>query len=179
MTDQQTNPFATAEAWSPGGSILTARKEPYLCTIREIEQGTSSGNYPQLTVRFGNEEGEITDWIVTKAVGKVVALAESAGVGRPNDQQVRPEGEGFVFHPDWIKSFEGKQIGVVVRQERDRTDPTRMRDRVAGYTTPDKAQGPSAGGGAGSWTGGAQPTSAPGFQVGAGAQSAIDDDIPF
>jgi hypothetical protein len=177
------NPFATAEAWDVStGTILPARPEPYLCTIREMDgTGTSSGEHPQITVKAGNDEGEITDWIVVipSTIGKMVQLAEAVGIPRPTDEQVRPDGTGFRLHPEYLAAFVGKQVGVVVRAERDNKDATKMRDRVKGYVTPDKAKGsapsPDAGGPQGdpiSWDfSGTGNTGTP--------QSAIDDDIPF
>jgi hypothetical protein len=183
-----TNPFAEAEAWSVGGSILKARKEPYLCKVLEVDgTATSSGGYPEIDVKVGNEEGEITDWIVVlpQTIGRVAQLTDALGVPRPTDDQVAADGDGFRLHPQYLAALVGKEIGVFVHEERDRNDPTRMKDRVKGYCKADDARGAQP---AADWGQPATPQHAgsPGPNgtffppaVGTGAQNAVDDDIPF
>jgi hypothetical protein len=153
------NPFATEEAWEAGDSILVARPEPYLVDILEAEQGTSSGGYPEIVVKTGNEEGQITDWIVVTdaTVGKVLMLTEAAGLDRPTDEQVSKVDKGWALDPKYVQQLIGKKVGVKVRAEKDQRDPTKTRDRVAGYVPADKASATPA------------PSGAP----------AADDDIPF
>jgi hypothetical protein len=173
------NPFATEDAWAVGDSILPARPEPYLCTIREVDgAATSSGNFPQIDVKVGNADGAITDWIVVipATIGKVVQLTDAAGLPRPTDQQVKPDGDGYRLHPDYLAQLIDKQVGVFVRSEPDRMDATKTRDRVKGYCSADKC-GPA---GAQSGNGAAGADVTWDFSgTSAKPQNAIDDDIPF
>jgi hypothetical protein len=132
------NPFATEQAWGisegGGGGILPAGE--HLVAVHEIDgTTTSSGGYPQIVVTLGNPEGTIRDWIVVipSTIGKVVQLTDAAGLERPTDEQVEADGPGYRLDPKYLGKLVGKQIGVVVRDEADRNDPTRTRQRVAGY----------------------------------------------
>lgn len=164
------NPFATAESWDVGGGFLTAGD--HICEILEIDgTGTSSGNHPQIEVKVGNAEGEIRDWIVVipTTIGKVVQLTDAAEIERPSDDEVVPEGTGFRLAPAYLNRLLGKKVGVIVRQEPDRQDPTKMRDRVKGYVPAHKIK----------------PSDVPmntGIPVAAGGfpgTATSDDDIPF
>jgi hypothetical protein len=133
MTD---NPFATEKAWnvSEGGGILPAGE--HVVQIVDVEgDGNSSGGYPQIVVNAGNDEGTIRDWIVVipSTIGKVVQLTDAAGLDRPSDAQVDADGAGYRLDPRYLDKLVGKQVGVVVRDEPDRQDPTRTRQRVAGW----------------------------------------------
>jgi hypothetical protein len=133
------NPFATEQAWSVSegtGSILP--EGDHVVEILSCEgSGTSSGGYPQLELQVGNADGQIRDWIVVipSTIGKVVQLTDAAGLERPNEAQVLSEGPGYRLDPKYLDQLVGRQVGVLVRQEPDRNDPTRMRDRVKGYVT--------------------------------------------
>lgn len=127
------NPFEDADRWEVSTeNILT--KGNYLCEIAEAEGDTSSGNYPQITLKLVAEQGYITDWLVyhEKLLGKVSSLYEAAGV------QVPQEGEFNVadhcrLTEACIARVVGKKVGVVVRPEPDRQNPGQFRDRVKGY----------------------------------------------
>jgi hypothetical protein len=187
------NPFAEAEAWDvSGGQILSARPEPYLCTIESVDgTASSSRGNPQIDVKLVANEGSITDWVVVlpQTLGRVVQLTDAVGLPRPKDEEVAPDGEGFRLHPQYLASMVGKQVGVFVNAERDQMDPTKMRDRVRSYCPAADAQkAQPAGGGGPAWGGtpAAQHTGSPGpggtfFPAATGAKpaNAIDDDIPF
>jgi hypothetical protein len=160
------NPFATEEAWSVStGGILPAGE--HLVEIYEVEgDGTSSGGYPQIVVKASNADGSITDWIVVipSTIGKVVQLTDAAGLERPTDAQVEADGPGYRLDPKYVAKLVGKQVGVVVRDEADRNDPTKIRQRVAGWVAPGVVKKSDV------------PSDASDFQAPA---TVSDDDIPF
>lgn len=169
MTETKTNPFATSEAWAPGsgGSILGPGN--YVLDVLSVDGAQdSTGGYPQLVVEFGNEDGTVKDWLVLiqSAAGKTVALIEAAGLETPTDDQVAADGPGFRIDPKYLAQFEGKKVGVVIGEEPDRNDPTKMRTRVQGYLTPDKINQELA-------------PDTTGLGNGSTPGTASDDDIPF
>jgi hypothetical protein len=176
-----TNPFATEEAWDVStGTILAGDldtgygKGNHLCTVDSIDgAGSSSGGHPQVEINCSNEQGQIRDWIVVipQTIGKVVNFTDACGLERPTDEQVRPDGTGFRLDPQYLAQAVGKQVGVIVRKERNDLDPSKPdKDRVKGYVTPDKLNA----------SGGATPTgAAEAFAKPANTQAPIDDDIPF
>lgn len=130
-----TNPFASAEPWE----VSTERILPegnHVVRIEEASGGTSSGQHPQIELRFVNEAGSIRDWLViTQAtVGKVVSLAQATGVGVPGDDDV----DGLRVRDEWIYRLVGKTVGIVVREEPDNRDPSKTRTRVQGYVDPSR-----------------------------------------
>jgi hypothetical protein len=135
MTNE--NPFATEKAWnvSEGGGILPAGE--HVVEIYEADGAgpKSSGGYPQIVVQAGNADGTTRDWIVVipSTIGKVVQLTDAAGLERPSDAQVEADGPGYRLDPAYLEKLVGKQVGVVIRDEPDRQDPTRTRQRVAGW----------------------------------------------
>jgi hypothetical protein len=163
------NPFASEKAWGiseGGGGILPVGD--HVVEIQDIDgAGYSSGGYPQIIVNAGNDEGTIRDWIVVipSTIGKVVQLTDAAGLERPTDEQVEADGPGYRLDPRYTDQLVGKQVGVVVREEPDRNDPSRMRTRVGGWvpvSAVKKSDVPSD-------TSGFEPV----------AQTVSDDDIPF
>jgi hypothetical protein len=161
------NPFATEKAWSvsEGGGILPAGE--HLVEVVDIEgDSTSSGGYPQIVVNVSNADGQIRDWIVVipSTIGKVVQLTDAAGLERPTDAQVEADGPGYRLDPKYLDKLVGKQVGVVVRDEADRNDPSKVRQRVAGYVAPSSVKQSDV------------PSDASEFQTPA---TVSDDDIPF
>jgi hypothetical protein len=138
------NPFATEKAWDVmDGSILS--HGDYVCTISVDEGGdaNSSGGHPQVVLQLTDDAGAgfITDWIVVipSTIGKWVQLTDAAGIERPGDDEVTPEGTGYRFKASYLKKVDGKKVGVIVRQEPNRQDPTKPpKDRVKGYVPADQ-----------------------------------------
>lgn len=164
-----TNPFATETAWDvgDGGSILSAGD--HLVKVIDLDgEGNSKNGYPQIEVKLGNDQGDIRDWIVVipSTIGKVVQLTDAAGLERPNDTEVSLEGSGYRFTPTYLARLLGKEVGVIVREEPDRNDPSRTRTRVQGYVTRDKI----------TTTDGTPVAS---FSQPQATPSAADDSIPF
>jgi hypothetical protein len=159
------NPFATEKAWAVGEGILPAG-DHVVEVLEASGTGTSSGGYPQIEIRVGNADGEIRDWIVVipTTIGKVVQLTDAVGLDRPTDAQVEADGPGYRLDPKYLDQLIGKKVGVLVRQEADRNDPTKMRDRVKGYV-PHGDIGPSD-----------VPADTSGLSD---AKPADDEDIPF
>jgi hypothetical protein len=164
------NPFAD-QPWETSSVTDILPAGDHVVTISAVEDGTSSGGHPQLEVKAGNDEGVITDWIVVipTALWRATSLFAACGLEKPADGQVKEEGTGYRIDPAYFGQCVGKQVGVLVRQEPDRNDPTRMRDRVKGWVTVEEIT--------------AAHTDAPadGFKdpVPAGAGKVADDDIPF
>jgi hypothetical protein len=138
------NPFQTEEAWNVStGTMLT--EGDHFCHVTSVNgSGTSSGGYPQIEIEVGNAEGSIRDWIVVipTSIGRVVQLTDACGLPRPTDEQVEMEPNGYRLDAEYLEQLVGKAVGVIVRAEPDRLDPTRTRDRVKGYVTPDQVQAP-------------------------------------
>lgn len=173
------NPFATEQAWDVGGGFLG--KGDHICEVLEIDGSptqTSSGGHPQIEVKVGNGDGEIKDWIVVKenTIGKVVQLTDACGVERPTDAQVRPEGTGYRLDPAYLATLVGKKVGVIVREEPNKLDPTAPpRDRVKGFVPVHKIKAPAD---IPVDTSGYAPTEAFGATFPSAVANA-EDDIPF
>jgi hypothetical protein len=162
------NPFASERAWtvSEGGEILPAGE--HLVEIEEVDGGNkSSGGHPQIEVRLSNNEGQIRDWIVVipATIGRVAMFTDAAGLDRPSDAQVTAEGSGYRLDARYLDQLIGRKVGVVVRDEKDRNDPTRTRQRVAGYVPASSVAGKSD-----------VPSDTSGFDQ---PKQLVADDIPF
>jgi hypothetical protein len=128
-----TNPFVTEEAWAVS-SFLPAGD--HVCKVLEIDgEGNSSGQHPQIEIKVGNMMGEIRDWIVVipATIGKVIQFTDAVGLRRPTDEEVTPEGTGYRLDPKYLALAVDQEVGVMVRAEPDRNDPSKTRDRVKGY----------------------------------------------
>lgn len=167
------NPFAD-QPWETSGSPILSEGD-HLVTLHSVDgNGTTSGGHPQIEVKMGNAQGEITDWIVVipTSLFRPVALFAAAGLEKPTDEQVVPDGTGYRIDPNYLGRLVGKQVLVIVRKEPDRNDPTKQRDRVKGYREPgDVASDVPADM---SGLGGGTPVAAA-----AAPGSVPDDDIPF
>jgi hypothetical protein len=133
------NPFTTAEAWEASTDTILSAGD-HVVKVMEIDgSGNSSGGHPQIELRMSNDLGSLRDWIVVipSTVGKVTQLFEALGLDRPTDDQVVQDATGWRFDPKYLDQAHGRQVGVIVREEPDRQDPTRMRTRVKGYVKPD------------------------------------------
>jgi hypothetical protein len=146
-TQQDSNPFANAEPWDvqkERSSAAILGKGGYVCRVTDVDQEgenrvTSRGN-PQFVVQLADEgsQGEIRDWIVVndKTIRKVAQLTDAAGIRRPKDIEVTPEGPGYRFSDDYLKLLIGQRLGVWVDEEPKRDDPTQMRSVIASYDKP-------------------------------------------
>jgi hypothetical protein len=158
------NPFKSEKAWSvnEGSGVILPAGDHVVEVLDADGEGTSSGGYPQLEVKCGNADGEIRDWIVVipSTIGKVVQLTDAAGVDRPTDEQVVADGAGYRLDAKYLDQLVGKKVGIIVREEPDRNDPSRTRTRVKGYV-------PSG------------QIAASDVPSGPAQQQIADDDIPF
>lgn len=178
-----TNPFLTEEAWEVStDTILTAGD--HATKVQEAEKGISSGGYPQVIVKTGNDTGQIRDWLVItpRSIGKIVQLTDALGVPRPTDEDIA-DTETYELTDAYVAAWVGKPVGTIVRSEPDQKNPGQTRDRVAGYVPVSQIAGQP----------GSSDVSNDGFAppvqdsfggmessgVQNTGQNAIDDDIPF
>jgi hypothetical protein len=133
--------FDPKQAWAVNTSSLLPRGN-YVCEILEINaKKLSSGGYPMIELKVGNDQGEIRDWLVISSAatfGKFTQLVLSCGV--PEDGYPKP-GEDFDttdgrVEQRYAAKLQGCKVGVVVREEEDSRNPGRMRSAVAGYCLP-------------------------------------------
>lgn len=144
--------FNPDESWDAGTQLLP--KGDHVCEIREIQAGqsTSSGGYPMVVVRVGNEAGELKDWLVISSpatFGKFTALVLAAGIPEadwPKPDQDFDSSTGRIKQ-EYADKLQGRKVGVVVREDYDNSTPPKLRPEVAGYTDPTKINGagPTAG----------------------------------
>jgi len=105
----------------------TPRK--HLVRVLEAVEGESSGGYPQIAVLWGNDEGQIRDWVVVKpednisqgTFGKVVAIYNALGLEVPSGKNATIKSE------DWLD----QRAVITVGLEKDRKGD--FRDRVQAY----------------------------------------------
>lgn len=138
MTD---NPFDGVDAWEPGGGFLPAGD--HKCRVAEIDGSTeSSGNHPQIVVTVGNDLGSSTDKIVVidSTLGKVWQFLSACGLEKPSADEVAPSGDGYVLDPKYLAKVVGKEVGVIVRPEQGRSDPTRTFDVIQSYVEANKVE---------------------------------------
>lgn len=121
------------EAWSSGVMLPVGW---HLVTVDEAEEGTSSGQHPQLELAFTGNEGSIRDWLVdTEAArGKIKSMLEAAGI--------EIGGGDWELDPS---SLVGRKLEIYVGEEPDRDDPAKMRRRVKAYRPPQGGNGSSGG----------------------------------
>jgi hypothetical protein len=121
------------EAWK-GGGMLTANPDgspkKHHVQVLEAVEGESSGHYPQIAILWGNEDGQIRDWVVVKppdaegeggTFGKVVAVYEALNLPVPKGKNATIDAS------KWI----GRWGVIIVGWQKDRKGD--MRDRVIGY----------------------------------------------
>lgn len=132
------NPFHTTDPWEVQTETIFGPGN-YVVTIQDAQGGTSSGGHPQIELKLVNDQGAIRDWLVITdaAIGKVVALCNATGLPLPEDDDLEP-GEHLRLKQVYIDRLVGLKTGVVVRDEPDYKDPTRMRSRVQGYVDPSR-----------------------------------------
>lgn len=158
--------YEQVDAWeTPTDTILPAGNFVVEITDTDTEAETS-GHNPQLIVRHANSQGRTTNWIVitAKSMGKIAQVFDVAGVQRPQEGEFDPQTGKLT--PMCAARLHGRWVGVVIRDEEDFKDRTRMRPRVQGYVPKGKITGESAPT--------TQSSSAP-----AAAQRFSDTDIPF
>jgi hypothetical protein len=130
------NPFQSTDAWE----VQTERLLPdgnHVVTIQSAEDGTSSGQHPQIELEVSNSQGRLRDWLVITdaSIGKVVALAQAASVELPSDEDIL---DGLRLKQSWMDKLVGKKVGIVARDEPDYKDPTKTRTRIQGYVAPER-----------------------------------------
>jgi len=132
------NPFRTTDAWEVQTERLLGEGN-HVVNITVAEDGTSSGRHPQIELQLANGDGEIRDWLVITpaSVGKVVALAQAAGIDLPTDDDIA-DSDTLRLKQEYIDRLHGKVVGAVVRNEPSFKDPSRMIPRVQGYVAPEK-----------------------------------------
>lgn len=123
--------FQAAEAWKVSDAMLPPGD--HLVTIVNPIVSESSGGYPQIELRVENAQGSLRDWIVIlpSTIGKVVSVFDAAGVARPQEGEFDPE-TGRLTDAT-VDRLHNRRVGVVVRQEPDNRDPTKLRTRIQGY----------------------------------------------
>jgi hypothetical protein len=134
------NIFKSTEAWDVSTERILGEGN-HVVEIKDARVGTSSGGHPQIELQLGNSEGEIRDWLViTQAsIGKVVALAQSADMALPDDDEI--EGDGLRLKQVYVDRFVGRQVGIVVRDEPSYKDPDKTVSKVQGYVEPARLKG--------------------------------------
>lgn len=126
--------FDAVEAWDVSTDTLLGVGN-HVVQLADLEDGDSSGGFPQVEIRNENAQGAIRDWLVISpaSFGKVPMLCNAAGVV-PNDEEKAYISENAGRLPaSLLARLQGKTVGIVVREEDDRMDPTKKRLRVAGY----------------------------------------------
>ncbi|CAB4197815.1 hypothetical protein UFOVP1313_33 [uncultured Caudovirales phage] len=167
------NPFAV-EAWdvsSAGGSADSfLGAGDHVVTVQEVDgTTTSSGGYPQIELRLGNESGSIRDWLVItpSTYGKIAQVIQALGVELP-DAETEISQDDHRVAQGYLDGWIGKSVGVIARDEPAYNDPSKMRTRIKGYVSVDKIT-PAPASNGGDVQG----------QAFAPANSGIDADLPF
>jgi len=124
--------YGGAEAWKVQDQLLPIGD--HVVTIINPMSGDSSGGFPQVELRVENELGSLRDWLVItpNTIGKVVMVFDAAGVDRPQDGEFDPETGKLT--DACVDRLHNRKVGVIVREEPDNRDPTKMRRRIMGYT---------------------------------------------
>lgn len=131
--------FNPEEKWNVSTeSLLPAGN--YVCEILEIESGPtvkSSGKYPEVRVKLGNDQGVSRDWITISSpqtFGKFTALVLAVGFDEADWPQPDEDfsTEDGTVKQSYSNKLLGKKVGVVIRDEtNNRTGD--IRPRVKGY----------------------------------------------
>ena len=142
------------EAWAAGAILPPGWHD---VAIVSSEEGKSSGGYPQIELEYEGSAGTIREWMVVteKSKGNVKQLLNAAGI----------EAQGGEW--DWDPaSLIGRKVGILVVEEPDYNDPTKVRSNVSAHRPPGQGANdlPVKGGEPG--------------PAGVGAKKA-EDDIPF
>lgn len=135
--------FEGAADWSVSTDTLLPTGN-YVVTIVTAEGGRSSNQNPQVEVDCSCDQGSRKDWLVygspndTKGTGvsKVATLFRLAGVQLLNTD-IGPDG---LIQPAKIAQLVGKQVGIVVRKEKDED----KYPRIAGYCPTDAVKATAA-----------------------------------
>lgn len=167
-TEVEPSPFESAERWDVSTDTLLPVGN-HVVTIIQAENGTTrtSGN-PQIELKLENAQGSMRDWMVynEKLLGKVSSLYEAAGVQLPQTGEFNPE-DHCRLTQKCVDRLTSKKVGIVIREEPQRDDPTKMRRVIKGYVTPDRITSD-------------MPADTRGLpQAGQAASPVADDDLPF
>lgn len=141
--------FVGVEAWEGGGGVLPAGD--HVVKIDSIVAGESSGGWPQLTIEMSNGQGSIREWMTLpqSGFGRIAQFTDALGLDRAAVQESMaavqaPNGPAVVFSEAFVRGLVGKSVGVIVREEPDRQDPSKTRTRVKGFApAANVAGGPS------------------------------------
>lgn len=156
--------YGNAEAWETSTDVMLPVGN-HIVTIVDPIPGMSSSDNPEIQLRVENDRGAMRDWlqITDKSIGKIVQLFDAAGVDRPGEGEF-DEATGALTAA-CINRLNGKKVGVVIREEQDNRDPTKMRSRIKGYVEPSRVN--------------EKESDVPSGGVPATAGSSRSDDIPF
>jgi hypothetical protein len=150
--------------------------------ITEAEAGTSKGGFPEGRLKYENAQGTVRDWIVIspssnpgeQPVGfrKAVTVFDRAGIDMATLLPHIDQETGAIAQAGW-DLLVGKTVGVVIYQEPDNRDPTKVRTRVKGVV-PAEQLGANAVRDSGVRSD--IPNDVP---AGSGGRTLSDDEIPF
>lgn len=118
--------LTSIDAWT-GGGILPPGK--HTCRITEARESLSSGGHTQLEMVWAATGGEnagleIREWLVVidRTLGKVKAFLDAVGYQIPQGS----------FSLD-VSQLVGKTATILVQEEPDRMDSTKVRSRVKAH----------------------------------------------
>jgi len=160
--------YGSADSWdidSESSGLLPVGS--HVCTITEVDNGTSSNNHPQIELQVEDANGrQRRDWVVItpRTVGKVAMLFDSAGAERPQQGEFDPNSGALT--DACVARLKGKKIGVVVRLEDSFRNPGTQEPRIAGYVEPARITDDA-------------PADTRGMNAGASAAAAADEKVPF
>jgi hypothetical protein len=158
--------FSEEERWDPNSALMLPPGN-HICTIRKAEEGTTRNGNDQIEVQVEKGGDTLRDWIVITpaTLGKVIQLAEAAGVENPGAVSI-PSTEWSA----WVEGLVGKKVGVIIRDEPHydtaKAAQGQTQRKVQAYCTVEELGQESSD----------VPADMAGFASGPQAQ---DDDIPF
>jgi hypothetical protein len=134
------NPFAQESAWDVSELPILPAGDHVVEVASVDGTGWSKNGYPQIEVKAKNDDGMVTDWIVVipSTIGRVVQLTEALGLDRPKDNQVSEDREGYRLDANYLKAMVGRKVGVIVRDEPRRDDPSKTRTTIKGWVPVEK-----------------------------------------
>jgi hypothetical protein len=124
--------YGSAEAWKVSTDTMLPVGN-HVVTIMDPIMGEAGTGNPQIELRVENEQGKMRDWLVItpNTIGKVVSVFDAAGVERPQPGEFNPD--SGVLTDRCVDRLHNRKVGVVVREEVDNRDTSKMRRRIMGY----------------------------------------------